>query len=131
MRFRAFLLPVFVCLCAMPARAQEFSVRAVDASSGKPLKGMRIAVRYDCGSPGPVWNLQMRCRLMQRKTGADGVAHFPEAGSLRAIDSIYPEPRAYEVVCCEIAKPVIPGSATITFRHKSLGERLEQLFGIE
>jgi hypothetical protein len=71
-----------------PGRAacQEHSVRAVDEDRGKPLAGIPISLRYDCAGTAKGVQTKVHCRFIQRKTGADGLVHFPEAGSFHAID---------------------------------------------
>ncbi len=44
---------------------------------------------------------------LQRKTGPDRLAHFPEAGSLHGIDDIFSLPIAYGAVCCDLTTPVV------------------------
>ena len=108
--------------------AQEYSVRAVDADNGKLLKGIPVTLRYDCEAKGSGTKTKIRCKFIQRKTGDDGIAHFPEAGSLKGIDDIYSLPIVYGAVCCDISKPEIPGTGTIKFRRRSLGEMLHWIF---
>ncbi|MGB6192161.1 MAG: hypothetical protein WBF42_06825 [Terracidiphilus sp.] len=107
---------------------QEYSVRALDAGSGKPLKGIPITLRYDCIATGSGVKTKMHCKFIQRKTGDDGTAHFPEAGSLKNIDDIFSLPIEYGAVCCDISKPVIPGTGIIKFKRRSLGEMLHWIF---
>jgi hypothetical protein len=90
---------------------QEYSIRAIDVKSGEPLKGIPITLRYDCTATGSAANIKMHCKFIQRKTGADGIAHFPEAGSLRDIDDIFSLPTTYGAVCCDISNPKIPERA--------------------
>jgi hypothetical protein len=114
-----------------PARepqAQGYSVRAIDAQSGKPLKGIPITLRYSCTTTGAGVNIKFHCRYLQRKTGADGIARFPEAGSLKDIDDIYSLPIRYGALCCDISNPVIPGTGTIKFKRRSLAEMLHWIF---
>ena len=73
-----------------PARAETpglFRAR-IDAQSGKPLKGIPITLRYSCTTTGAGVSIKFHCTYLQRKTGADGIARFPEAGSLKDIDDI-------------------------------------------
>lgn len=105
------------------AACQEYSVKAVDVDSGKPLSGIPITLRYDCTYAG-----KAGCKFIQRKTGLDGLAHFPEAGSLRDIDDIFSLPITYGAVCCDISKPQIPGTGTIKFKHRSLSEMMHWIF---
>lgn len=107
---------------------QEYSVRAIDAKSGGPLKGIPITLRYDCATSGTGIKTKVKCRFIRKKTGDDGFAHFPEAGSLKDIDDIFSLPIEYGVVCCDISKPVIPGTGTIKFQRRSLGEMLHWIF---
>lgn len=131
-----FIVRVVVGCCTMIAVVasppkmipQEYSVRAVDASSGKALKGIPITLRYDCDVQGSGKSIKIRCKFIQRKTGDDGIAHFPEAGSLKEIDDIFSLPIAYGAVCCDISKPEIPGMGTIKFRRRSPGEMLHWIF---
>jgi hypothetical protein len=84
--------------------------------------------RYDCTATGAGIKTKIHCKFLQRKTGPDGVAHFPEAGSLNVIDDIFSLPINYGMVCCDISKPVIPGVSTITFQRRSLGQTLHWIF---
>jgi hypothetical protein len=117
-------------LIAFPNRlcGQEYSVRAIDANNGKPLKGIPITLRYACTSTGSGEKIQIHCKFIQRRTGRDGLAHFPEAGSLKDIDDIFSLPIEYGAVCCDISNPVIPGIGTIKFRRRSFGEMLHWVF---
>jgi hypothetical protein len=108
--------------------AQEYSIRAIDAKSGKVLKGIPITLRYDCTATGTGIKTKIHCKFLQRKTGSDGIAHFPEAGSLNEIDDIFSLPITYGMVCCDISKPVIPGMGTITFQRRSVGQTLHWIF---
>ena len=108
--------------------AQEYSVRAVDVQSGKPLMGIPITLRYDCQSTGSGIKTKIQCKFIQRRTGADGIAHFPEAGTLKDINDIYSLPIIYGAVCCDIPNPEIPGTGTIRFRKRSLREMLDYVF---
>jgi hypothetical protein len=111
-----------------PSQAQEYSVRAVDWKSGKALKGIPISLRYACTFTGSGIKMKEHCKFVQRRTGPDGITHFPEAGSLTDIDDIYSLPITYGMVCCDISKPVIPGMGTMTFKRRSLGEVLNWIF---
>ena len=124
-----------VCCAAIPIlvlplklNSQEYSVRAVDVNSGKTLKGIPITLRYDCEVKGSGVKTKIRCKSFQRNTGEDGIAHFPEAGSLKDIDDIYSLPITYGAVCCDISKPEIPGMGTIKFKRRSVGEMLHWIF---
>jgi hypothetical protein len=108
--------------------AQEYSVRAVDAESGKVLEGIPITLRYRCTVNGTGEKLKEHCEYIQRKTGPDGIAHFPEAGSLKDFDDIYSIPITYAMVCCDISEPTIPGMGTMKFRRRSLQEMLHWIF---
>ena len=108
--------------------AQEYSVRAIDAKSGKVLKGIPITLRYACTATGTGIKTKIHCKFLQRKTGSDGIAHFPEAGSLNEIDDIFSLPITYGVICCDISNPVIPGMGTITFQRRSLGQTFHWIF---
>ena len=108
--------------------AQDYVVRAIDAKTGKALEGMPITLRYDCIATGTGAKTKIHCKFIQRKTGPDGIAHFPEAGSLHEIDDIYSLPVTYSVVCCDIPKPVAPGMGTMTFERRSLGQTLHWIF---
>ncbi len=107
---------------------QEYSVRAVDASSGKTLKDIPITLRYDCTYEGTGLHINSHCKFIQRKTGQDGIAHFPEAGSLHAVDDIYSLPIEYGAVCCDITNPVSPGAGTIKFKRRTLAEMMHWIF---
>lgn len=72
--------------------------------------------------------MQVRCKFVRRKTGSDGLARFPEAGTLKDIDDIYPASIAYQEVCCDISAPVIPGTGTITFKRRSFREMLQYIW---
>jgi len=113
---------------AQEPQNQGYSVRAIDAQSGKPLRGIPITLRYSCTSTGAGLKLKIHCKFIQRKTGADGIAHFPEAGSLKDIDDIFSLPIRYGALCCDISNPVIPGTGTIKFRKRSLGQMLHWIF---
>jgi hypothetical protein len=119
----------FLLLC-LPHQlhAQEYSVRAIDSKSGKALKGISITLRYACTATGSGMKTKIHCTFIQRRTGSDGIAHFPEAGSLTDIDDIYSLSASYGEVCCDISSPVIPGMGTITFQRRSLGEMLHWIF---
>jgi hypothetical protein len=118
---------LFLCVVAI-ASAQEFTIRAEDWKNHKPLDGIPITLRYDCSSTGSGLNLKMHCKFLQRRTGDDGIAHFPEAGSLKDIDDIFSLPITYGAVCCDVQPKQFPGSATITFRRRSLSEMLRWIF---
>jgi hypothetical protein len=117
-------------LMALPHElyAQEYRVRAVDAKTGKVLKGIPITLRYGCAQAGVGTKATIRCKFVVRKTGRDGIAHFPEAGSLKDIDDVFSAPITYNEECCDISKPVIPGEGTITFLHRSFGQTLHWVF---
>jgi hypothetical protein len=106
------------------AACQEYSVKAVDVDSGKPLAGIPINLRYDCVYTVKGAQTTVHCKVIQRKTDADGLARFPEAGSLHEIDDIFSLPIAYGAVCCDISKPQIPGTGTIKFKRRSLSEMM-------
>jgi hypothetical protein len=118
---------VSLCL-SCPLHGQEYSVRAVDAESGRPLKGIPITLRHGCNAIGSGTNMKMHCKFIQRKTGSDGIAHFPEAGSLGDIDDIFSTPIEYGAACCDISNPVIPGMGTIKFARRSFKEMLHWIF---
>ena len=123
------LFAILLLLYPLPhLYGQEYSVRAVDAQSGKPLTGIPITLRYACIATGSGIKVKIHCKFIQRKTGADGIAHFPEAGTLNDIDDIFSLPITYRAVCCDISKPEIPGTGTIKFRRRSLGEMLHWIF---
>lgn len=108
--------------------AQEYSVRAVDEATGKALRGIPITLRYDCTVTGTGIKAKIHCKFIQRRTDRDGLAHFPEAGSLHDIDDIFSLPIKWGAVCCDISKPVIPGTGTIKFRRRSVNEMLHWIF---
>ncbi|HEY1731562.1 MAG TPA: hypothetical protein VGG15_07425 [Terriglobales bacterium] len=120
---------IVILLTSLTAsQAQEYSVRALDAESGKPLKDMPITLRYQCTSTGSGTKLNWHCKFIQRKTSEDGIAHFPEAGSLKDVEDIYSLPLLYSMVCCDISHPRIPGVGTMTFRKRSFQEVLHWVF---
>jgi hypothetical protein len=100
-------------------------VRAINVESDKPLQGIPITLRYACITTGSGLKTKVRCKFIQRRTGVDGIAHFPEAASLKDIDDIYSLPITYGVVCCDISSPVIPGMGTIKFKRRSVAEILQ------
>jgi hypothetical protein len=119
------LVAVFVVFgSSLPMRGQEFSVRAVDWKSGKNLEDIPITLRYNCGSGTP----KFHCSWITRKTDKDGIAHFPEAGSLTDIDDIYSLPITYGAVCCDIQPKVFPGTGTIRFKRRNLAEIMHWIF---
>ena len=125
----AHLAAVFLTLATSSlATGQEYSVRAVDVDSGKALKDIPITLRYDCTYEGAGLQLKVHCKFIQRRTAADGIAHFPEAGSLHAIDDIFSLPVTYGAVCCDISNPVVPGTGTIKFKRRSLAEMMHWIF---
>ena len=128
MKRAALTLGLALLIVCRSASCQEYSVRAVDADNGKPLNGIPITLRYDCTYTGTGINIKAHCQFIQRKTGPDGLAHFPEAGSLHDIDGIFSLPIAYGAVCCDISKPQIPGTGTIKFKRRTLSERLHWIF---
>jgi hypothetical protein len=109
-------------------RAQEYSVRAIEAKRGKALEGISITIRYACTATGSGIKVKIRCKFIHRKTGSDGVAHFPGAGNLPDIDDIFPSSTVYGEICCDIPKPAIPGVGTITFQRRSFSEMLHWIF---
>jgi hypothetical protein len=108
--------------------AQEYVVQAIDAQSGKPLKGIPIVLRYDCTFTGSEAKTKEHCKFIHRTTGDEGFTHFPEAGSLTDIDDVFPMSAAYREVCCDISEPVIPGTGKITFQRRSFREMLNWIF---
>ena len=115
------LLTFVFCFCAQSQlHAQEFTVHAVDDSSGKPLSGIPITLRYNCGAGTP----KFHCSWITRRTGKDGIAHFPEAGSLTDIDDIYSLPIVYGAVCCDIQPKEFPGSGTIRLKRRTFAEMM-------
>jgi hypothetical protein len=85
-------------------------------------------LRYACSATGSGTKTKISCKFIQGRTESDGVAHFPEAGSLHNIDCIFPLPISYGAVCCDISKPEIPGMGTIKFKRRSLSEMLRWIF---
>ena len=123
------LFAILFLLCPLPhLYGQEYSVRAVDAQSGKPLNGIPITLRYACVATVSGIKTKIHCKFIHRRTGADGIARFPEAGTLSDIDDIFSLPITYGAVCCDISKPEIPGMGTIKFRRRSLGAMLHWIF---
>jgi hypothetical protein len=129
-RGRALCLAAALALVSTPLLlfGQEYSVRAVDSQSGKPLKGIPIVLRYECTFTGSGINTKEHCHFIHRTTGKDGIAHFPEAGSLKDVDDIFPMSCKYREDCCDISKPVIPGTGTITFTKFSFSEMWHCIF---
>jgi hypothetical protein len=127
---RVFCSAALLVLLALPYKlcGQEYSVQAIDVKNGKPLKGIPITLRYACTVTGSRAKTKVRCKFIQRNTGDDGIAHFPEAGSLKDIDDIFSLPISYGEVCCDIFNPVIPGMGTIKFERRSFGEMLHSIF---
>jgi hypothetical protein len=117
----------FLCLPQL-LHAQEYLVRAIDAKSRRVLKGIPVTLRYACTATGSGVKTRVRCKFIQRKTGADGIAHFPEAGSLDGIDDIFSISTRYIEVCCDISNPVIPGIGTITLKRLSIWQTLHWIF---
>ena len=124
-----YLLGFLLVLC-LPSElsAQEYSVRAIDAKSGKALEGIPVTLRYACSFTNSGIKTIEHCKFIQRRTGPDGLAHFPEAGKLKDIDDIFSLPIAYSMVCCDISNPVIPGTGTITFERRSFRQILDYIF---
>jgi len=131
MRILALFCPLaFLLMLCLPSQlsSQEYSVRAIEAKSGKPLEGIPVTLRYACTVTGSGIKTKVHCKFIQRRTGSDGLAHFPEAGTLKDIDDIFSLPIAYGAVCCDISNPVIPGTGTIAFERRSFGEMLHWIF---
>ena len=124
----ALILGTALLLTLGRAVCQEYSVKAVDVDTGKPLIGIPINLRYDCTYTWTDIQTRVHCKVIQRKTGADGLAHFPEAGSLHEIDDIFSLPIAYGPICCDISKPQIPGTGTIKFKRRSISEMMHWIF---
>lgn len=92
---------------------------------------MYISLRYDCvtsGLPADWRHFNIKCKFIVRKTGHDGTAYFPEAGTVKNIDDIFASSIPWAEICCDISKPVIPGMGTITFQRRSIGEMLHYMF---
>jgi hypothetical protein len=128
MQRAALVLGTALLLSFGHAACQQYSVKAVDVDSGKPLAGIPINLRYDCTYTAKGVRTKVHCKVIQRKTGVDGLARFPEAGSLHEIDDIFSLPIAYGAVCCDISKPQIPGTGTIKFKRRSLSEMMHWIF---
>jgi hypothetical protein len=115
-------------LLPLPSLAQGYSVRAIDAKSGKVLKGFKITMRYNCiARKGGTKIVDFHCEYVSRKTGSDGIVHFTEVSSQSTIDAFYSWRVDYEAVE-ETSARVIPGMETIEFHHMSLGELLYEIF---
>ena len=99
--------------------AQEYTVHAVEDSTGKDLSGIPVILRYNCGD-----TLPFHCKWITRKTGKDGLAHFPEAGTLPGIDDIYALTIPYASLG-DIQPKSFPASGTMRFKKRSLSERLQ------
>ena len=128
MHVGAFVLGATLALGVGDAACQEYSVKAVDVGTGKALSGMPITLRYDCSYTGTGIGIKAHCKFIQRKTGLDGVAHFPEAGSLGKIDDIFSLPVTYGAVCCDIQPAKFPGIGTITFKRRTISEMMHWIF---
>jgi hypothetical protein len=89
MQVAALALGATLVLGVGHSACQEYSVKAVDVDTGKALSGMPITLRYDCSYTGTGIDIKAHCKFIQRKTGSDGLAHFPEAGSLEAVVNFY------------------------------------------
>lgn len=110
------------------SQAQGYSVRAIDAKSGRVLKGFKITMRYNCIAPKTGTKIaDIHCEYASRRTGSDGIAHFAAAKSQSAIDAFYPSRIDYEAGE-QVRAPVVPGIETIEFYHVSLGELLYEIF---
>jgi len=117
-----------IMLASAYAPGQEYSVRAVDVDGGKPIAGLSITLRYECAYTGTGLHIKSHCKFIVRNTDVNGIARFPEAGSLHDIDDIFSLPIAYQAVCCDISKPEIPGQGTIKFRRRTLAEMMQWIF---
>jgi hypothetical protein len=119
-----------VAFLALPAESQTqgYSVRAIDAKSGKVLKGFKITMRYNCIAPKAGTKIaDIHCEYISRKTGSDGIAHFTEATPQSTIDFFYPSGIDYEAGE-QVREPLVPGMETIEFHHMSPGELLYEIF---
>jgi hypothetical protein len=125
---KLFPLILGIAACTTSLAAQEYSVRAVDDSAGKSLSGIPITLRYACTYTGSGLDVKVHCKYIQRRTGADGLAHFPEAMFIKDIDDIYSLPITYGMTCCDITKPQIPGVGVMKFRKRSFSEALHWIF---
>ena len=124
-----FITSVSILLwCTTALLAQEFTIHAIDVDSGKSLEGILITLRYSCTSTGSGLQLKWHCKYLQRKTDANGIAHFPEAGSLQDIDDIYSLPITYGSVCCDVTPKTFPGTATMKFKRRTLSEMMHWIF---
>jgi hypothetical protein len=124
------LISIAVLLVMVPRLVQSpgYSVRAIDATSRRVLKGLRMTLRYDCRASGAGINAKVHCEFITRKTGSDGIVYFPEVNSQTDIDAIYSQSITYEAVRTDVSERVIPGSETIAFRRLSFGEMLVLIF---
>jgi hypothetical protein len=125
---RSFAILFILTLFPLFVRGQEYSVRAMDVDTGKTLADIPITLRYDCTYTGTGIATKAHCKFIQRRTGSDGLAHFPEAGSLKQIDDIFSLSITYGAVCCDITKPDIPGVGTIKFKQRTIGEMMHWIF---
>jgi hypothetical protein len=115
-------------LLPLQSHAQGYSVRAIDAKSGKVLKDFKITMRYNCIAPQTgTKTVDIHCEYVSKKTGSDGIAHFVEASSQSTIDAFFPSRFDYEAGE-EARARVVPGMETIKFHHMSLGEVLYEIF---
>ena len=124
------LISIAVLLVMVPRSVQSpgYTVRAIDATSGRVLRGLRITLRYDCRASGAGMHAKFRCEFITRKTGSDGMVYFPEVNSQTDIDAIYSQSITYEAVRTDASERVIPGSETIAFRRLSFGDTLRLIF---
>jgi hypothetical protein len=78
--------------------AQEFTLRAIDAPTGKPLPGIPITMRYAGTITGTAAKIKLHGRFMRASLAKDGAAPSPEAGSLEDINDLLSQPIAYGMV---------------------------------
>jgi hypothetical protein len=124
------LISIAVLLVMVPRSVQSrgYTVHAIDATSGRVLRALRITLRYDCRASGAGLNTKVHCEFITRKTGSDGMVYFPEVNSQTDIDAIYSQSISYEAVRTDVSERVIPGSETIAFRRLSFGDTLRLIF---
>ena len=103
------LISIAVLLVMVPRSVQSrgYTVRAIDATSGRVLRGLRTTLRYDCRASGAGIHAKVHCEFITRKTGSDGIGYFPEVNSQTDIDAIYSQSINYEAVRTDASERVV------------------------